>query len=181
MATTTETTETTATTEHAAKPGMPQLDTSTWPSQLFWLAVTFIALYIIISRIAIPRTGGVIEKRKSTIEGDLAAAQKLKADTEKALKDYEAALAAARSKASGIAAENRNRINAELDGERAKLDAEMGGKIAEAEKKIAASKAKALADVESVAADLAASIVGELTGAKVAKTDAAAAIAKAAK
>ena len=59
---------------------MPQLDVTTWPSQLFWLAITFLALYIVISRIAIPRTGGVIEKRKATISGDLAAAQKLKLD-----------------------------------------------------------------------------------------------------
>ena len=54
---------------------MPQLDISTWPPQLFWLAVTFIALYFVISRVAIPRTGGVIALRKSTIDGDLASAQ----------------------------------------------------------------------------------------------------------
>lgn len=179
MATTT--TETTATTEHAAKPGMPQLDTTTWPSQLFWLAITFIALYLVISRIAIPRTGGVIEKRKSTIEGDLAAAQNLKTETEKALKDYETSLANARAKASALAAENRAQVNAGLDAEKATLDAEMASKIGEAEKKIAASRNKAMADVEEVAAEVAASIVGELTGARITKADAASAVAKAAK
>ena len=75
---------------------MPQLDISTWPPQLFWLAVTFLALYFVISRVVIPRTGGVIALRKSTIDGDLASAQKLKVETEKAVQSYEAALADAR-------------------------------------------------------------------------------------
>jgi F-type H+-transporting ATPase subunit b len=179
MATTT--TETTAATEHAAKPGMPQLDTSTWPSQLFWLAITFVALYIVISRVAIPRTGGVIEKRKATIDGDLAAAQKAKAESEKAAQAHEASLAEARGKANTIAADNRNTLNAELDGEKAKLDASLAAKIADAEKKIATARGKAMAGVEAMAADIAQSIVGELTGAKVTKADAASAVAKAAK
>lgn len=160
---------------------MPQLDITTWPSQLFWLAVTFIALYIVISRVAIPRTGGVIEKRKSTIDGDLATAQRLKADTEKAVLAYEAALAEARAKANAIAQDNRNRLGAELDAEKAKLDASLGAKIGQAEKAIAAAKAKAMGEVQSMAADIAASIVSELTGAKLTKADAASAVAKAAK
>jgi F-type H+-transporting ATPase subunit b len=165
----------------APKAGMPQLDVATWPSQLFWLAVTFIVLYIVISRVAIPRTGGAIEKRKSTIEGDLAGAQKLKAETTKAALAYESALAEARAKANAIAQDNRNRLTVELDAEKAKLDEALGGKIAEAEKTIAAAKAKALDDVQALAADIATSIVGELTGAKLSKTEVADAVAKAAK
>ena len=74
---------------------MPQLDVNGWPPQLFWLAITFFTLYFVISRYVIPRTGGVIEARKSTIDGDLAPARSLKADTEKAVRSYEAALAEA--------------------------------------------------------------------------------------
>jgi F-type H+-transporting ATPase subunit b len=160
---------------------MPQLDISTWPPQLFWLAVTFIALYIVISRVAIPRTGGAIERRKATVEGDLAQAQKLKADTDKAIQAYEATLAEARARAHGIAQANRDKLAGEIDAERAKLDQALGGKIAEAEKQIAAAKAKALADVRAVAADIATSIVAELIGAKVTKAAATDAVAKAAK
>lgn len=163
------------------KAGMPQLDVATWPSQLFWLAITFIVLYIVISRVAIPRTGGVIEKRKSTIEGDLASAQKLKAETNKAAQDYETALAEARAKANAIAQDNRNKLTAELDAEKAKLDSSLGAKIADAEKTIAATKAKAMADVQSVAADIASSIVSELTGANLASAEVAEAVAKASK
>ena len=160
---------------------MPQLDISTWPPQLFWLAITFLALYVVMSRLVIPRTGGVIEQRKSTIDGDLAAAQKLKAETDKAAQAHEAALADARAKANAIAQDNRNKLTGEIDAERAKLDAALGAKIADAEKKIAASKAKALADVGDVAADIAASIVSEITGAKVTKAAVAEAVAKAVK
>ena len=160
---------------------MPQLDISTWPSQLFWLAVTFIALYIVISRIAIPRTGGVIHKRQSTIDGDLAAAQALKADSEKAAQAFEASLAEARAKATAIGQDGRSKLTAEVDAENGKLSSALNAKIADAEKKVAASRNKAMADVQSIAAEIAANIVGELTGAKVTKTAAAEAVAKAAK
>jgi F-type H+-transporting ATPase subunit b len=158
---------------------MPQLDVTTWPPQLFWLAITFFALYYIVSRMIIPKTGGVIERRKLTVENDLAAAQRLKAETDLAVKAYEAALAEARQKAGAIAAENRDRLSAEADAQRAKLDAALAEKIADAEKGILAAKTNALADVQSVAADIAGEIVRQLTGSKVAPADAAAAVARA--
>ncbi len=157
---------------------MPQLDISTWPPQLFWLAITFMILYFVISRVAIPRTGGVIALRKSTIDGDLASAQKLKVETENAVKSYETALADAKAKANAIATENRNTLNAEIEAERSKLDAALGAKIATAEKKVMASRDKALQDVAAMAADIAAQIVQQLTGAKVTKAAASAAVSK---
>ncbi len=157
---------------------MPQLDISTWPPQLFWLAITFLALYFVISRVAIPRTGGVIELRKSTIDGDLAAAQKLKSETDNAIKSYEAALAEAKAKAQAINIENRNTLNAEIEAERAKLDAALGAKISAAEKKVAASRDKALGEVADMAAEIAGDIVQQLTGAKVTKAAAIAAVSK---
>jgi len=157
---------------------MPQLDISTWPPQLFWLAVTFFALYYVISRVVIPRTGGIIALRKSTIDGDLAGAQRLKLETENAIRSYEAALADAKAKAHAIATENRNFLNAEIEGERAKLDAALGAKIATAEKKVAAARDKALQDVSAMAADIAGDIVQQLTGATVTKAAAAAAVSE---
>ncbi len=158
---------------------MPQLDTSTWPPQLVWLAITFLVLYYIVSRIIIPRTGGVITERKSTVENDLAKAQQLKAETDAAAKAYEASLAEARQKAHAIAAENRDRVSAELDKERAKADAEAASRVADAEKSIATARAKAMTDVRSVASDIASDIVAALTGSKPSAADLEAAIAKA--
>jgi F-type H+-transporting ATPase subunit b len=157
---------------------MPQLDLSTWPPQLFWLAITFLALYFVISRVAIPRTGGVIALRKSTIDGDLAKAKNLKDETENAVRSYEAALADAKAKAHTIALENRNKLNAEIEAERGKLDADLGAKIATAENKVAASRDKALEDISAMAAEIASDIVQQLTGAKVTKAEATAAVSK---
>lgn len=157
---------------------MPQLDMSTWPPQLFWLAITFLALYFVISRVAIPRTGGVIALRKSTIDGDLAKAKNLKDETENAVRSYEAALADAKAKAQAINLENRNKLNVEIEAERAKLDAALGAKIAMAEKKVAASRDKALEDISAMAADIASDIVQQLTGSKITKAAATAAVSK---
>lgn len=160
---------------------MPQLDYTTWPSQLFWLALCFIALYVIISRIVIPRTGGVIEQRKSTIDSDIASAQKLRADTEAAVAAYDASMAEARSKAQALAKENREKVTAEIDGERAALDAALGAKIEKAEAQVSAAKDKAMADVEQIAGDIATDIVNTLTGVNVAAATVKTAVTKAAK
>ncbi|MBI2717746.1 MAG: F0F1 ATP synthase subunit B' [Rhizobiales bacterium] len=163
------------------KVGMPQLDPTAWPTQLFWLAVTFVALYIVISRIVIPRTGGAIAKRKSTIDGNLAAAQQLKERADKAVAAYEAQLAEARQRADGIAKENYATLAAEITEVRGKLDRSLIAMIGDAEKRVGAAKARALADVNAVAAEIAANIVSELVGIAVSAGDAAAAVAKAAK
>ena len=160
---------------------MPQLDVSLWPPQLVWLAISFAILYFIVSRIIIPRTGGVIELRKTTVAADLASAEKDKVDSQNALKAYEASLADARAKASDVSISARTKLNAEVDAARAKIDAELAAKSSESDKKIAVSKSKALASIDEVAADIAATIVDKLTGAKVAKTALTAAIAKAGK
>jgi F-type H+-transporting ATPase subunit b len=145
---------------------MPQLDFSTWPSQLIWLAITFSALYILISKFALPKIGGTIEQRQNRIATDLDEAQRLKDDTEKAIAAYEAALAEAKAKAHGIAQETRDILNAEMDEERAKLDAQLNARMVEAETRIAKTKADALKNVEQVATDTASAIVKQLIGTK---------------
>lgn len=159
---------------------MPQLDVTTWPPQLIWLAITFLALYYIVSRMIIPRTGGVIHERKAKVENDLAAAQKLKAETDRAIKAYEAALAEARQKANAIAAENRERLGMEIDAKRAEAEAALSASIAKSEKAIATSKEKALADVKSMASEIVSDIVTMLTGNKPSSADVADAVAKSA-
>lgn len=158
---------------------MPQLDVNAWPPQLFWLAVTFLVLYFIISKVVIPRTGGVIAGRQNQIDSDLASAQRSKADTDKAVTEYEAALAAARDKAGVIGQETRDKLSGEVDRARAKLDGELAGKIATAETSIQARRSQAMASVSEFAADIAADIVSRLTGISVTKADAAKAVAKA--
>ena len=157
---------------------MPQLDISTWPSQIFWLAVTFIALYAVIVRIVIPRTGGAIEKRKSTIETNLQDAQRMKDKADEAVRAYEAGLAEARAKANAIARESFAALAAELADGRAKLDVSLIAMIGDAERRVGRAKAGAMAEVQSVASGIAESIVAALTGVTVSAAAAAAAVAE---
>ena len=143
----------------------PPFESSTFASQLVSLVIAFVALYIIVSRIALPRVGAVIDARHSKIEGDLAEAQKLKDESEAALKAYEADLAAARSKAQAIGAETREKLNAASEAERKTLEDRLAVKLADAEKTIAATRATAMSNVRGIAADAASAIVQRLTGA----------------
>ena len=144
--------------------GFPPFDSSTFASQLVSLVIAFVALYIIVSRIALPRVGGVIDARQRAIEGDLAEAQSLKDESEAALKAYERELDAARSKAQAIAAETRETMNAAADAERKSLEAKLAARLAAAEKSIAATRSSAMSNVRSVAADAASAIVQRLAG-----------------
>ncbi len=147
---------------HAAAesaPGMPQLDFSTFPNQIFWLVVTLVVIYLILSRVALPRIGGILAERAGTITNDLAAAEDLKAMAVEAEKAYEKALADARAEAQRIAGETRAEIQADLDDAIAKADAEIAAKAAESEQAIAEIRASALESIEAVAKDTAAEIV----------------------
>ena len=155
----------------------PPMDTSTFPSQIFWLVVFFGLLYLLMSKWALPRMAAVLDRRAARIEGDLARAQALKEETEAAVQAYEKALTDARAKAQAIAVETRGRMTAEMDAERQAVEKTLAAKIGEAEASIAAAKAKAMKDVGEVAADSAAAIVAELIGAKVTKATAAKAVA----
>src|ERR1700743_1646121 len=146
------------------KGAFPPFDPSTFASQLVSLSIAFVALYLIVSRIALPRVGAVIDARQNKIEGDLADAQKLKDESEAALKAYESDLANARSRAQAIGAETRDKLNAASEAERKTLEDKLAGKLADAEKTIAATRASAMGNVRGIAADAASAIVQRLTG-----------------
>src|SRR5215831_11209768 len=144
--------------------GFPPFDSATFPSQLVSLAIAFVALYIMVSRIALPRVGSVIDARQNAIESDLAAAQKLKDESEAALKAYESELAAARTRAQAIGAETREKLNAASEAERKSLEEKLAQKLADAEKTIATTRTNAMSNVRGIAADAATAIVQRLAG-----------------
>lgn len=146
--------------------GLPQLNQPDWAPQLIWLAITFGALYFILSRWSLPRITEVIEERQNRIQRDLDEADRLKTETEKAIAAYEQELATARGRASSIARETRERLAAEVEEERARVEAQVNAKLGEAEKRITEMKAKALAQVNEIATDTASSIVEKLIGAE---------------
>ena len=142
----------------------PPFQKDTFASQLVSLLIAFVALYLIVSKIALPRVGSVLDERQNTMEGDLTEAQKLKDASDGELKAYESELAAARSRAQAIGAETREKLNAASEAERKTLEERLSVKLAEAEKTIASTREAAMRNVRGIAADAAATIVQRLTG-----------------
>ncbi|MBI1417599.1 MAG: F0F1 ATP synthase subunit B' [Limimaricola sp.] len=143
----------------AAESGMPQLDISTFPNQIFWLAVTMVVIYFVLSRIALPRIASVLAERSGTISNDIAAAEELKQQAVAAEAAYEKALRDARAEANRIIAATKAEIQEELASELKRADARIAEKAAESEAAIAAIRATAVENVTAVAKDTAAEIV----------------------
>jgi F-type H+-transporting ATPase subunit b len=150
--------------EGGHKAPFPPFQKDTFASQLVSLVIAFVALYLIVSRIALPRVGKTIDDRQNAIDRDLADAQKLKDESDSALRAYESELAAARSRAQAIGAETREKLSAASEAERKKLEERLSLKLADAEKTIASTRATAMRNVRGIAADAAAAIVQRLTG-----------------
>jgi F-type H+-transporting ATPase subunit b len=154
-----------------AKKLFPPLDPAVFIPQWIWLAITFSALYFLLSRIVLPKIGAVIQDRRNRIQADLDAAAKLKAETDAALAAYEKSLSDARANASATARQAREKLAAETDAEKTKVESALTAKIGEAETRIQATKAKALSSVGDIATDTAGSIIEKLLGTKVSADD----------
>jgi len=148
--------------EHGA--GFPPFQKETFPSQIFWLIVFFIALYVIAAKWALPRVGSIIRDRQQRIAGDLSAAARMKEEADSAVAVYEKALAEARSRAQAMADEARRALNAQAEAERRALEDKLHARLAAAEQTIAATKASAMANVRGIAEDAATAIVTRLIG-----------------
>ena len=164
--------------EHGGAVGLPQLCVDWMPNQIFWLLVTLVVMYLVLSRIALPRIGAVLADRKGTITNDLAAAEELKQKAVEAERAYNNALASARSEAAKIVAAAKAEIQKDLDAATAKADAEIAAKAAESEKSIAVIRDGAAAAVAEVARDTARELVAALGGAADARTVTAAVTAR---
>lgn len=149
---------------HGGALGMPQLCADWIPNQVFWLVVTLVVMFLILSRIALPRIGAVLAERKGTITNDLAAAEELKQKAAAAERAYNDALANARTEAAKIVAAAKAEIQKDLDAATAKADTEIAAMAAKSEKSIAEIRAGALEAVEAVAKDTAAELVAALGG-----------------
>ena len=139
--------------------GMPQLDFSTFPNQIFWLVVSITVLYFILSRVALPRIGSVMAERAGTIANDLAAAEQLKLQAAEAERAYGKALDDARAAANKVIEAAKAEIQADLNAAIAKADAEIAARTAEAEVRLAQIRAQAAGAVAEVARDAAGAIV----------------------
>ena len=160
--------------------GLPQLNPHDFAPQIIWLVISFGVLYVLLAKVALPQVGGVIEDRRQRIQSDLDEAQRLKSETEKALADYEASIASARSRAGGIAKDMRDKLATETEAERGKVDKLVAGRLGDAERRIGDMKTKAMSEVGQIASDTAEAIVAQLTGKPAAKDEIRQAVALAA-
>jgi len=144
---------------------MPQLDVETFPSQLFWLAVTFVVLYVLMSWIGLPRLTAAIEARRQRREEDLARAAQLKSEAEAANAAFQRTMAEARAQAQAVLKETSDRLATEAAERQRTLAAALAQQVDEAERRITATKQQALAEVRGIAVDVGRSIVEKLTGA----------------
>ena len=159
-----------AVSDAAATVGMPQLDFSTFGNQIFWLVVALVAIYLILSRVALPRISGILGDRQGLMTADLAAAEDFKRKAREAEAAYDRALADARAEAGKIVAANKAEIDAELKTAIAHADAEIAARTAESEQRIGEIRESAATDARNVAREVAAELVSAFGG----KPDAAA-------
>ena len=161
------------------KKAFPPFDSSTFPSQLLWLAITFALMYYLMAKVALPRIGGILEDRRDRIASDLDTAERLKQESEEAEAAYDKALAEARAKAFTIAETAREEAKAASDALRAEAEAALNQQLAAAEKRIGEIKSKALSDVGAIAAEATEAIVAALSGAAIGRDEADQAVAEA--
>lgn len=162
-----------------AASGLPQLDTSTWVGQIFWLVLTFLVLYFALSQFILPRLRDTIATRSDRIADDLDSATRMKQEAEEAEKSYEQSLRDARAKASNVAESTRQSLDAEIKAELDAADAEAERESEKAEARIREIKSAALSNIDAVAADVADTLITELTGKSVTSAKISAALKKA--
>lgn len=143
---------------------MPQLDSAFFAPQLIWLTITFVTLYVLMARVALPRISEVLEARQDRIAHDLDDAASLKAEAEAALATYEAAMAKAHSEAQGLLAGAAEERAAEAAARQAELDARLAGQLADAEARIDRAREASMTAVAEVAGDAARGATAKLIG-----------------
>jgi len=146
----------------AAGAGLPQLDISTWPSQLFWLVVLFTAGYILMAKFVTPRIGSVLEERRAKLDEDLGKARSASEDAARIRAEYEADLDAARSAAAETAKQAAAEATKQAEASDAKIAKKLAEKVAKAEAKLATARSEAMANLNNVAAEAAMAAVAQL-------------------
>ena len=169
-------TTTTGTVAEHKSGGFPPFNTSTYPSQIFWLVVTFVALLIVMWKVAVPKIGGVIAERKGHIQTELAKAEESRKQAEHAAAAYQAPILEARERARAASEATRSEVAKQFERAKAGADVEVRRKTTEAQERIAAMQKQARANITAAAEDAVVEIVARLTGDRISRDEAAAAV-----
>ena len=158
--------------------GLPQLDISTWPNQLLWLAATFLVGYLLMAKVITPRIGAVLNIRRQTLFDDLKRAKDAEAEAKQLKEDYESALETARITAAEAATKAMAEAKAKAEEAEVDLTAKLAKKTRAAEIKLSKMRDEALANIHDVVKELTLDTVSSVTGMKVKKTEADKAVKK---
>ena len=148
----------------SAEAGMPQLDPTYWASQAFWLIIIFIALYLALSNLFIPKIKDSIDNRENKIKDDLDEAQKLKNLAEKKLKEYELSIEDAKKEVQKIIFESKNKLNLEIQSKKKELEKEIEIEIEKAEKEIENLKKDSLKNILTISEEMASKVIEKISG-----------------
>jgi F-type H+-transporting ATPase subunit b len=157
---------------------MPQLEFADYAPQIVWLAISFTILYLILSRIALPRIASVLDERERQVQSDLERAEKLKSEAEEALAAYERTMSEARATAQTELRKAAQAVAAEVSAQEKALGSRLAEQSAAAERSIAGARQAALADLRQMAGDIAGSLAGKLAGVQVPDSELHAAVAE---
>ena len=161
---------------HQGSGVFPPFDPTFFVSQVFWLALSFGAFYIFMSRAVLPRIGGVLETRAERIAKDLDQANAMKAESDAAIAAYEQSLTSARNNANEIAGKARDVAKADAEAVRQKIERDLAMQMEAAERRIGDIKAKALGNLSAIAEETTSTIVSRLFGGKVDQSEVADAV-----
>ncbi len=144
--------------------GLPQLDTSTFAGQIFWLAVAFAIMYMIFSRRSLPEISGVLENRQNHIQSDLETAERLKSEASAAQQAYESGLQEARDAATSAMAEAQERVSAKAEKQAEAFREKADKEIMALEKSLETAKEGAMDDMNTIAAEIASEAAKKIVG-----------------
>ena len=147
--------------------GMPQLNTEFWISQIFWLIITFGVLYVVLSKLLLPKISSNLESRKSQIQDNIEAAEKQRESSEAKLKEFDEILLKSKLEAKNIYKEAREKTLKEINTKKEKLENQINEEIKKAELEISLLRKNAHKKINKIAIETTAELLKKLIGAEV--------------
>ncbi len=147
-----------------SSPGMPQLDPTWWAGQIVWLVLIFLALYLVLAKVLLPKVTRTLDAREGKIAGDIADARRLKAEAEAQAAAAAAEMADARGKAHKMASDAKVKAAAQAAERQAVEEAKLNERLTAAEAEIRSARDQAMGNVKTIAVETAQAITEKLTG-----------------
>ena len=147
--------------------GMPQLNPEFWISQIFWLTLTFGILYVVLSKLILPKISANLELRKSQIQENIEAAEKQRENSESKLKEYDEIIQKSKLEAKNIFKDAKEKVLKDISSKKEILDKQIDEEISNAEKEIETLKKGAAEKINKIAIETSSDLVKKLIGAEV--------------